>query len=545
MHWRLALDHELIPSLSQVAAEACGFDCRCEPDLINGDLSVVVPTTITPDLKQAVRDAVLARAREHRPTLNDCHVILRKPQVKTYCSHLALAPQWGVRPFEVPSHLTTIDLPLSDLLDLRRAESELVHRCGKAHKVATFALGGVSTLSRLSMNEWESLALNPVHDGVAAADLVREKYHLLPGLNWRFPETKDTFLNWVQAIDSSGTILLFDTGTEGNAPRQIFKLLLERLPHCETKSELSFEIVGIVDGRNEHSVPNVTAGRSANGREFMMTVEYIPVSRVISEDFQSLVGYRKLAKQGCLSPLRDLGLVRLIDDEGKLIQITGTDNLSDVFRGYMTNAIGEADRSTKGHEQLTEEIERSVVAQILDQAKVAEWEELHNARAIGLLSDEQFSDVQRNLPKRYHAELAGYPRHVWSFADKMICINGERLYQVLRDVAREKATISFSNLSKRYHTVAGDRHSPHKTWSEPLAILNGRTAAAGLPPLSAVVIYGCEDHWKNADLGLPGNGFWATTGVPTCPFERREREATWQNILEAVYSADWPDQLPE
>lgn len=120
-----------------------------------------------------------------------------------------------------PSHVITFDLRLPHLFAFRDAEASVGARTEGALKVVTFALGGVSTMSRLSMCEFESLVFNHVRDGAAAADLVREKYHLFPSLNWRFNGIKPAFINWVRDIPSDGRVLIFDTGTEGNGAREV------------------------------------------------------------------------------------------------------------------------------------------------------------------------------------------------------------------------------------------------------------------------------------------------------------------------------------
>ena len=63
-----------------------------------------------------------------------------------------------MRPFDAPSHVITFDLPLAHLLEFRSADAKLKERAVGALRVVTFALGGVSTLARLSMAEFESLA---------------------------------------------------------------------------------------------------------------------------------------------------------------------------------------------------------------------------------------------------------------------------------------------------------------------------------------------------------------------------------------------------
>jgi len=262
MHWMRALDEELVPPLSEAAQKVLGPNCRCELELYNGDLRVVANARPSPEDSRAVREAVLARAKELRPSLTDCGVDVKTPQVTAYTSHLAAFPQ-NVRPFHAPSHVVTFDLRLSHLFAFRDAEAQVAAKTEGALKVVAFALGGVSTMSRLSMFEFESLVLNHIRDGVAAADLVREKYHLFPGLNWRYKGVKDVFVNWVRSIQSNGRILIFDTGTRGNGAREVFRLLNEKLPEGDLQADLEFEIIGIVDGNDPASVHDQGATSAA------------------------------------------------------------------------------------------------------------------------------------------------------------------------------------------------------------------------------------------------------------------------------------------
>lgn len=543
MHWIRDLDEALIAPLSEAATRAVGYHCRCEPDLINGGFRVVIPGRISPDSKRAIRQAVFKRASELRPILADCEVYVETPKVTTYTSHLTASPG-NVRPFETHSHVTTFDLPLSDLIAFRDAESEIAKRCAKAARVATFALGGVSTLSRLSFDEWDEISLQPVVDGPIASDLIREKYHLLPGLNWRSQvDSKSVFIDWLSSIDTAGKVLIFDTGTEGNAPRQIFRLIRERLSTCDTKGNLDIEIVGIVDGDNPKSVPVEREGRSRNGNMYIMTVEYLTVPRVLSEDFQSLMGYRKLDKLGYLEPLRDIGIVRLVH-EGRVVQISATDNLANVFRGYMTNGIGGYERLARAdREVLTPEVELALLEEALGYARSGEMQQLHNAWAIGLISDRDALAIQKEMEARYNQEFQEYPRHVWSFAEKTILIKTGKLYDILRDVARSHGTITHSELSNHYHRIAGDYPHPRKTWELPLRIIDDLARDAGLPYLSAVVICGGGENWPGTDPALPADSFWSVAGVRERPENRREREIAWQSLLDEVQRADWPELL--
>ncbi len=420
MHWMRALDEELVPLLSEVAQAVLGPNCRCELNLHTGDLRVVAAVRPTPEQARAVRQAVLARATQLRPGLNQCGVDVTTPHVTAYTSHLAAFPQ-DVRPFDAPSHVITFDLRLSHLFDFRDAEAKVAARADGALRVVAFALGGVSTLTRLSMAEFESLALNPLREGVAASDLVGEKYHLFAGLNWRYQGIKEGFIDWARGIQTDGRILIFDTGTHGNGAREAFRLLNERLPEGDLQADLEFEIIGIVDGDDPGSVHQEDASMSRNDRLFATTVEYIKIPNVLSEDFQRLVGYKRLSAHGYLRPLRDVGIARLINDEGRVVQITASDNIADVFQAYMTNAVGGPARlARKGREALTDEVERAMVEQVMETAMMGELQQLHHAWVIGLLSDEQYTQLRDEIAKRYEDEFAAYPAHTWSFEKKKV-----------------------------------------------------------------------------------------------------------------------------
>jgi hypothetical protein len=116
-----------------------------------------------------------------------------------------------------------------------------------------------------------------------------------------------------------------------------------------------------------------------------------------------------------------VGIVRLVNDGGKVLQITASDNVANVFRGYMTNAVDGAERLTRaGCEVLTSEIELVLAERMLESAKNGKMSQLHQAWAIGLVSDEQVRALLAGIDKRYAEELAHYPVHVYSFVKKRV-----------------------------------------------------------------------------------------------------------------------------
>jgi len=148
-------------------------------------------------------------------------------------------------------------------------------------------------------------------------------------------------------------------------------------------------------------------------------VKYIKIDNVLSEDFQRLVGYKRLSSHSYLLPLRDVGIARLVNDEGKVVQITASDNIANVFQAYMTNAVGGPARlARKGREVLTEDVERAMVEQAMEVAMIGECQQLKHAWVIGLISDAQFTELRDEMVNRYEDEFAAYPVHVYSFEKK-------------------------------------------------------------------------------------------------------------------------------
>jgi hypothetical protein len=116
-------------------------------------------------------------------------------------------------------------------------------------------------------------------------------------------------------------------------------------------------------------------------------------------------------------------------------------------------------------------------------------------------------------------------------------IDLDELYVILRDVARRKSRITYSELSVLYEQQTGEWHEFHGTWDAPLGQLNNILYEAGLEPLSAVVVL------KNG--GEPGSGFWGSSpGVPAEPRKAEDRLLKWAMILKRVHAEDWPDELP-
>lgn len=113
----------------------------------------------------------------------------------------------------------------------------------------------------------------------------------------------------------------------------------------------------------------------------------------------------------------------------------------------------------------------------------------------------------------------------------------QSLYTLLVEVARNRRQITYGELSQRYHEQMGDWYEPHGSWDEPLGDVNIALHAAGLPPLSAVVVL--------QDTREPGGRFWGSSpNVPDRPSDQMARIAAYGELLGQVHDVNWPVTLP-
>ncbi len=118
-----------------------------------------------------------------------------------------------------------------------------------------------------------------------------------------------------------------------------------------------------------------------------------------------------------------------------------------------------------------------------------------------------------------------------------MAISQNTLFEILVATARNKAVITYKELSDAYHKSTGFWHEPHGTWDIPLGELNNSLHAMGLPPLSAVVVL--------AETQELGGLFWGSSqNTPSRPSNQLARTLEYAKILGMVHATQWPDSLP-
>lgn len=245
-----------------------------------------------------------------------------------------------------------------------------------------------------------------------------KRFHLFPGLGWdKKLEIPKLFGQWLECLPATHKVLIFDTGSKGNGPRAILNLLEEVIPQSQQLAVALISIVGIVDGTDNAQQEKVIELRSAAGRKTRVGIRYLRVPRVLSEDCEMLLGYDRNRELGYLLPLRDTAVFRLVDEQGRCLQIRGTDNASQTYQELMSAALVQP--SGRGR-PLTAEVEKAIVAQLIDMTGAIELHDLKGCYEMGLIGHTEFEREWAGIKARFDVALARYPDAQWCFSSKEV-----------------------------------------------------------------------------------------------------------------------------
>ena len=263
---------------------------------------------------------------------------------------------------------------------------------------------------------WDRQKPRRLPDVPPALDQFARKYHLFPGLQWNL-ETKAMFSNWFASLPTNSTILIFDTGTKGNGPREIANTIRDASVNCKDLPR-RISIIGIVDGTDRAQRQVDEKITASSGARMCLTIDYLRVPRVLSEDCQILMGYDRNREFAHMQPLKDNALIRIVDDSGRALQIIGASSAASTFHDLMTNS--PASQPPAGGKRLTKLREEMIAATILEYGRQGERAELHNAWAWGLLTDREFQAESKRMIQRYKRAIEDYDGRRWNFIGKEV-----------------------------------------------------------------------------------------------------------------------------
>jgi hypothetical protein len=404
MAWYTAIEEELLPTLRQAANSVSQNVSFVELDYVNADIRVI--TTHRVELQERARIEEAIRERLGACGLNTaCPIHVTRPARLPFTSHMTKQPH-ATRPLQANGNVMRFDIDVEQLLALRAAEEQLRSEAEQSTVTVAFALGGTSTLVRLSQAEFEQRRPGDSRDVPAFADQFVKRFHLFPGLGWdKKLEIPKLFGQWLESLPATDKVLIFDTGSKGNGPRAILNLLEEVIPQSQQLAVALISIVGIVDGTDNAQQEKVIELRSAAGRKTRVGIRYLRVPRVLSEDCEMLLGYDRNRELGYLLPLRDTAVFRLVDEQGRCLQIRGTDNASQTYQKLMSAALVQP--SGRGR-PLTAEVEKAIVAQLIDMTGAIELHDLKGCYEMGLIGQTEFEREWAGIKARFDVALARY-----------------------------------------------------------------------------------------------------------------------------------------
>jgi hypothetical protein len=416
MAWYTAIEEELLPTLRQAANSVSENISFVELDYVNADIRVITTHRVEPQERARIEEAI--RERLGDCGLNtDCPIHVTRPAQLPFTSHMTKQPH-ATRPLRANGNVMRFDIDVEQLLALRAAEEQLRSEAEQSTVTVAFALGGTSTLVRLSQAEFEQRRPRDSRDFPAFADQFVKRFHLFPGLGWdKKLEIPKLFGQWLESLPATDKVLIFDTGSKGNGPRAILNLLEEVIPQSQQLAVDLISIVGIVDGTDNAQQEKVIELRSAAGRKTRVGIRYLRVPRVLSEDCEMLLGYDRNRELGYLLPLRDTAVFRLVDEQGRCLQIRGTDNASQTYQELMSAALVQP--SGRG-QPLTAEVEKAIVAQLIDMTGAIELHDLKGCYEMGLIGCMEFEREWAGIKARFADALARYSNAQWCFSSKEV-----------------------------------------------------------------------------------------------------------------------------
>lgn len=439
--WRESVQDRVSTQILPVA-QRVGAVSEVLLDSKNKTLRVVVHQSTPSSVSQAIRKAVIATPIGQSLHNHAWSFLVDHEHQRPYISHVkwSLVPRLPSRLRGLGGNVCVVILAHEEIVALRRALQVLENTVLNARVVATFAMGGLPLLHWLT---------SPKSGSVTAADQSlanASSYHLLPGLNWSgTPREKDVFKAWIsKELSSSGKILVFDTGREGNGIRQARELAQDAIMSCAPACGASVAILGLIDGPERRS--ELQQIRGMNGITVPLTVDYARVPHLPTEDNGLLLGFDADRQTGTLHPVEGLVLYRIektpaviscavcavsrlgsrIAPLRNMVIQAGRHFVRQVFVASSSGGNTISDFVRGRHDSLgglrshTEDVAWATAAMLLARAQASEIEALDNVLAVNLVD----SSVRNDAVTRHQEECRQLLTRHWSREEKRVVVLG-------------------------------------------------------------------------------------------------------------------------
>jgi hypothetical protein len=374
-----------------------------ELDLHNGVIRVNTSEMLPLHDRKTIRKKVLSAISDECHTdgmgFQSLKINVRPPLPYPYTVH-SLPLRSVVKPLGFPEHLHEVSLTIRDLQSLRQAYDALRTHARGNDFVVTCARGGMPALNYIAMGELER------DNGVETErplEALRDKYHIFPGMAWATPTmgVKTALTDWLSGLPTGSSLLFFDTGAKGNGPRAFFKFVAkEYIPSSRTQRVAKVTILGIVDGRSTDQQPDMREVVNRSGEKTVVTIDYISVPWVVTEDVEVLLGYELLVHEGLLQPVSGTVCINLVDERERNLLTLGTTTAAAVLSSWLTRER-RLPEQTGGTNSIAPEASAAVIDAIFVSGYNYEKAEIHTAAACGLIEEALAQELLKRLRKKY------------------------------------------------------------------------------------------------------------------------------------------------
>lgn len=411
--WYHELEDRLVPLAFEAASKVSQNVSHVELRLENGSIKVVVSHRPTPEEQKAVAESVKRKFRGQVADTKKLRIQVTRGFRMMYTMHLKARTQ-APQVFQSLQKLTIFKVTASEIVGLRTVYDDLVGRSNAHDFVATTALGGVPGLLHIVESVEDRERPEDINEWGPFYDRLRSRFHLFPGLLWSDTTAEaGQLFAWLRSLPSGCSVLLFDTGTDGNGVRRMSNVVRERLSVDEDFGPARITIIGVVDGRNERQAKERAKLRHASGQT-ELTVAYHHVPKVLTEDCQQLLGYDSMRQKLMFQSLRSNAVVELVTDDGGHIQTVGAMSGASALRGLIRqHPVGQSSESNDAAD-----VNRFLAGMILHASLKSEWEMLRNAVAYGLIDEDTANKEAVGAEKRARKVFERNAFSEWDFEKK-------------------------------------------------------------------------------------------------------------------------------
>lgn len=403
--WKIDLENRLMAKVRAVAKQSHPGVLDAELDLHHGVIRVTTSRMLPQCDRKIIQQNVLSAIQSEFHTdgigFQRLKINVRPPFSYPHTVH-SLPLRNIVKPLGSPARVNELSIKVSDLQSLQEAYDTLrTHAHGNDY-VVTCARGGMPAMNYMAMGELER---NKGVETEKTLEGLKDKYHIFPGLAWATPtpDAKSAMACWLDGLPTGASLLFFDTGRMGNGPRAFFNFLVEEyIPSAEAQRPAKVTILGVVDETSTDQQPDIREVVNRAGEKTVVTIDYIRVPWVVTEDIEMLLGYELNVPEGLLQPVSGTMCVNLVDERGRNLLTLGTTTAAAILSSWLRRESCHLERATA-----TNSVAPAASAAVLDAIFASGYEyektEIDTAAACGLITEARAQKLLTGLGRKYRS----------------------------------------------------------------------------------------------------------------------------------------------